>query len=213
MRTILFIFGLLFISSIELFSQCPSIQGIINSKGDKKPIDSLKVNLLDSLNNIISSTYTDTTGFYAFDSLELGIYGVSIDNNGMLKYAGYQIIDIPINTNNIIPIDFEIEAYVPCPEDIHHGICPYCSKSKQVLAIEPMIISYNFGRGTRAKRLAKKYDRKKFRKGYEVYNNKRMLDIDEELKIVVISMFIESEIDKFYDGCHHWFCERCKKVF
>ncbi|MCH2045473.1 MAG: carboxypeptidase-like regulatory domain-containing protein [Saprospiraceae bacterium] len=213
MRTILFIFSLLFISSIELFSQYSSIQGIVSTKEDKQPIDSLRVDLLDSLDNIISSIYTDTTGFYTFNHLELGTYSVFFDNKETPEYISRQIVNIPVDTNRIIQVDLPIEIYIPCPEDIHHGVCPYCSRSKQVLPIEPMIVSYNFGREKRTEQSARKYDKKRSRKGYEVYNNRHILDRDGEVKIVVIAMLIKSEIDEFYDGCHHWFCKRCKKVF
>ena len=185
--------------SLNLQGQNSAIRGKAVYEINGKAVDSLKIDLLDSLENVVESGFTDSLGIYSFENIEPGVYSLYAENNGAFP----QLV-----SNILVKDSQEINTYIilrtPCQKDTTKGICPYCRSSRKVLKTNPgMFLSLNFGENKKAE---KRYYRKIQRKGYRTYKNKN----GEE---VVISMHIESEKDKFYDFCHHWFCKKCKKAF
>jgi hypothetical protein len=168
-------------------------------KTSQQVADSIKIDLLDSLKSVINSTYTDSLGFYSFKNLETGEYNLFTEDNGPIPLM---ITKILVEESQDKTINFTVCE--PCQNNSINGVCPHCNSSRKVLKIaQGTVVQPNFGRNKRA---AKRYDKKNLRKGFRTY-------INDELEQVVINMYINTERDKFYDFCHHWFCVKCKKVF
>ncbi len=199
MRITINVLILILAISLNLQGQNSAIKGKAVYETSEKAIDSLKIDLLDSLENVIKSVFTDSLGGYKFENLEPGVYNLFTESNGPFPY---KVTNILLEESQEIKINIILREL--CHKNNTNGICPYCMSSRKVLKISPgMVVSLNFGENKKAER---RYYRKIQRKGYKTYRNKN----GEE---VVISMHIESEKDKFYDFCHYWFCKKCKKVF
>jgi len=193
------IFLLIFILTQNLYGQDSSITGIAIYEKSLTTVDSLKVDLLDSLKTAIQTVYTDSQGVYRINEIASGKYNLhaTLKNGKKYLYTG-----ISIEEAEDITLDIEIQF--ACANQDKTNKCPYCSSTKKVLKINPgMVISYNFGDNKSA---IKRYDRKRRKSKYETY-------VTEENEEVVISMSIKSEKEKFYDFCHHWFCKKCEKVY
>jgi len=169
-------------------------------------VDSIKIDLLDSTELVLKTVYTDKRGRFEFKNLQAGEYALL---SPPIEHFSTKITGILLNESDTIEIDIEIKD--PCQNTYNTNICPFCNSSKKVLEISPgTVISYNFGNNLAA---IKKYERKIRRQGYKSYFPYVDDEISSERKEIIVAMFIESEREKFYDFCHHWFCKRCKKVF
>jgi len=185
--------------SINLCGQFSSIYGQAIFEKKALPVDSLKINLIDSLDNVVKSVITDKKGIYKFNDLKSGMYKLYITKNEIRTHV---VTGIVLDELEDLEIDLEISD--PCENQYKTKKCPYCKSVKKILKISPgFILDYNFGGNISA---ANKYDRKIRKKGYETY-------VNSEGEKIVISMFIESEHEKFWDLCHNWFCKKCKRVF
>lgn len=190
---------LVFLANCSLSSQASIIKGNVSYISSNEPLDSLKIYLLDSNFVNLDSVTLYSFGSYKFKNLERGIYKICT------KFSAKQdqcISNILLDGKDEKIIDFRLKD--PCLEDKSNGKCPYCESKRHVIPTSPgTIVQYNFG-GDISK--AEKAWEKVEKKGYETYINKE----GEEM---VIKVFIESEYEKFWDYCNHWFCKRCKKVF
>ena len=199
MRITINVLLLIFAFSFNLQGQNSAIKGKVVYETSHRPVDSLRVDLLDSLENVIRSINTDSLGNYWFGNIESGVYNLFVENNGSFPHKVINIL-----AGKIQEVEINLTVKEPCKNSPNIGVCPYCLSSKNVLRISPgTVVSLNFGENKRAER--RNY-RRIIRKGYRTFTN-------DKLEEIVIQMYIESEKDKFYDFCHKWFCVKCKKVF
>ncbi|MDA9773800.1 carboxypeptidase-like regulatory domain-containing protein [Saprospiraceae bacterium] len=191
-----------FISLVSLVAQDSSISGKATYQQSKVPLASLKISLLDSLESFVQSVVTDKLGNYIIEDIKPGKYSLAVDKEAPIIRQAHIVNGIVIIGDQRLVCNLELTD--PCTNLDYGSNCPYCASAQNVLKISPYtIVLYNFNKNKRA---IKRYERKRRRKGYETY----LYDNQEE---IVINMFIDSEYEKFWDLCHSWFCEECKKVF
>ncbi len=185
--------------SLNLKAQVASISGKARFEKSLTVAESVKVDLLDSVKTILKTVYTNKGGAYGFTKLPLGNYQVqATSQEGMLLL----IRNIQLGLLEKLSLDLNIPE--PCANQQSTNICPFCNSHKKVLKISPgRMVSKNFGGNISA---MEKYEKKIRKRGYETY-------VTNEGEKIVISMYLETEKEKFLDFCHHWFCEKCKKIF
>ena len=180
-------------------AQYSSIYGKVSYELSLVPVDSVRIELLDSLDGVVKSVNSDVDGKYFFDNVKEGEYKLHIEIVGRMDH-----LFMGVRVDGVSNIEFDLKIKDPCQNEKYSRKCPYCGSIKRVLKISPgTIVSLNFGDNISA---AKRHERKIRSKGYRTY-------VNEEGEEEVIAVRIPEEEEKFWDYCHDWFCTRCKKVF
>lgn len=185
-------------------AQSITIYGTARYEGSDTTVEGLKINLLDTNNSILQSTFTNGNGNYSFSDLQKNQYHLNILKS---PHSRYEILIKGINFTNKDSLLQELNIQRPCKGTVSDGHCPQCGLKKNVSAASPgTIVSLNFGQHKKGKRLSRKYDKKTENNGYTSF-------IEEDGNEIITAVFIESEKEKFNSGCYFWFCKHCKKVF
>lgn len=198
-KLVIFLLSSFLFCTPSIFGQTNTISGKCYFEKSLEVVDSLRIELLDSLGNKIKTVFSNKKGNYQISGIEPGTYQIlaSSQISEPLMFDG-----ILVGAMDLENVDLQLTK--SCKEPVPNSVCPYCKKKKKVLKVYPgNIVSLNFGENV--SRL-KRYEKKIRRKGFETFINQK----GEE---IVISVFLENEKEKFFSFCYHWFCKRCKKVF